>query len=173
MKGIRFFVPGIPAPGGSKRGFAIKKGGAYTGHVAIVDAGGERTKNWRASVVSAAWKAMEGPSKILLLGPIQLELLFQMPRPKSHFRSDGVTLRPSAPLHHVIRPDCGKLARSTTDACTGILWRDDAQIVVDHGEKAFSLQPGCWIVVKTVEISSVHDGPKSADASGSPKTTNL
>jgi len=148
MTEVRFFVAGIPAPGGSKKGFAIKKGGVYTGRVAIVDAGGERTKNWRQDVVAAAFQAMKAADLAPFIGPIELELFFKLQRPKSHFRSDGISLKPGAPSHHIIRPDCGKLARSTTDACTGILWRDDAQIVVDHGEKAFSDRPGCWVVVR-------------------------
>lgn len=156
MTEIRFFVPGLPAPGGSKSAFVPtnrKTGEPYRGKggriiVNVVDSGGERTKNWRQDVAAAAFQAMKQADLAPLTGPLELELLFQMPRPKSHFRSNGIQLKPGAPSHHIIRPDCGKLARSTTDACTGILWRDDAQIVVDHGEKAFSDRPGCWVIVK-------------------------
>ena len=148
MNEIRFFVPGIPAPGGSKRGFAIKKGGVYTGRVAIVDSGGQRTKDWRSSVVSAAWEAMKMADLQPLTGPIDLEFEFRMPRPKNHLRSNGIELKPGAPSHHIIRPDAGKLARSTQDALTGIVYRDDAQIVKEMHSKAFSSQPGCWIIVR-------------------------
>lgn len=153
---IRFFVPGLPAPGGSKSAFVPtnrKTGEPYRGKggriiVNVVDSGGQRTKDWRSSVVTAAWDAMKQADILPLTGAIELELLFQMPRPKSHFRSNGIQLKPGAPLHHVIRPDCGKLARSTTDAMTGICWRDDAQIVKDLSEKAFSDQPGCFVVIR-------------------------
>lgn len=148
MNEIRFFVSGIPAPGGSKRGFAIKKGGVYTGRVAIIDAGGERTKNWRQDVAAAAMNAMKQAELAPLTGAIEIELLFQMPRPKSHFRSDGISLRPGSPSHHVTRPDCGKLARSTEDAMTGKVYRDDAQIVKETHEKAFSPRTGCWVIVR-------------------------
>lgn len=114
MSEIRFFCAGHPAPGGSKTGFAIKKGGVYTGRVAIIDAGGQR----------------------------------QIKRPKSHYRSDGIQLKPSAPSCHVIRPDCLKLARSTEDAMTGKVYVDDAQIVKETIEKAYSDRPGCMIVVR-------------------------
>lgn len=145
---LRFFVRGLPAPGGSKTGFAIKKGGVYTGRVAIVDAGGVRTKEWRQEVSAAATEAMRLAGVVPLSGAIEVELLFHMPRPKSHFSSNGITLRPSAQTCHVIRPDCLKLARSTEDAMTGICYRDDAQIVKETLEKAYSDRPGCWIVIR-------------------------
>lgn len=199
MTEIRFFVPGLPAPGGSKSAFVPtnrKTGEPYRGKggriiVNVVDSGGERTKNWRSSVVSEAlgpflrrfrrsWTCLYGiPVSFAnsgneeqadlapLTGPLELELQFKMPRPKSHFRSDGIQLKPGAPSHHIIRPDCGKLARSTTDAMTGIVWRDDAQIVVDHGEKAFSDRPGCWVVVREAEFKPAVPPPTECPPSGS------
>lgn len=148
---IRFFVPGFPAPGGSKTGFAIKKGGIYTGRVAIIDAGGKRTKEWRQQVSAAAMEAMKQANSVPLTGAIEVELIFQMPRPKSHFASSGTALRPSAPLQHVTRPDCLKLARSTEDAMTGKCYADDAQIVKETISKAFGGQPGCWVTIRPVE----------------------
>lgn len=145
---IRFFCAGLASPGGSKTGFAIKKGGIYTGRVAIIDAGGKKTKEWRAAVVAEAYTAMRKIDSLPLTGAIELELIFHMPRPKSHFRSDGLTLRPGSPLQHVTRPDCLKLARSTEDALTGICYQDDAQIVKETIEKAFSDTPGAWIVIR-------------------------
>lgn len=162
MTEIRFFVPGLPAPGGSKQAFVPlnrKTGEPYRGKggriiVNVVDDAGKRNKAWKQEVAKAALIAMKLADLAPLTGALHLELLFQMPRPKFHFRSDGLSLRPNAPQHHITRPDCGKLARSTTDACTGIVWRDDGQIVVDHGEKAFSDQPGCWVIVKEAELET-------------------
>lgn len=148
MTEIRFFVPGCPAPGGSKTGFAIKKGGAYTGRVAIIDAGGQRTKEWRQAVSAAAMEAMRLAGVVPLTGAIEVELIFQMQRPKSHYRSSGIALRSSAPSCHITRPDCLKLARSTEDAMTGKCYADDAQIVREVIEKAFSDTPGCWITIR-------------------------
>lgn len=151
MTEIRFFVSGFPAPGGSKTGFAIKKGGIYTGRVAIIDAAGKRNKEWRQLVSAAAMEAMRLSGSVPLTGAIEVELLFQMPRPKSHFTSNGITLRPGAPLQHVTRPDCLKLARSTEDAMTGKCYADDAQIVREVIEKAFSDAPGCWITIREAQ----------------------
>lgn len=159
MTEIRFFVPGLPAPGGSKSAFVPtnrKTGEPYRGKggriiVNVVDSGGERTKNWRQNVVAAAFDAMKAADLAPLTGPIELELLFQMPRPKSHFRSDGFSLKPGAPQWHVIRPDCLKLARSTEDALSRICYADDSQIVRENIEKAFSSQSGCWIIIKELK----------------------
>lgn len=150
MTEIRFFCAGHPAPGGSKTGFAIKKGGVYTGRVAIIDAGGQRTKEWRQAVAAAAMIAMKQADSVPLTGAIEVELLFHIQRPKSHYRSNGIQLKPNAPLHHVTRPDCLKLARSTEDAMTSKCYEDDAQIVKETIEKAFGSPPGCFIVVRKI-----------------------
>ena len=57
MKNIRqpihdFFVEGIPRPGGSKKAFAIKKNGRYTGKTIVTDAG-KHTKKWREIITHA------------------------------------------------------------------------------------------------------------------------
>jgi Holliday junction resolvase RusA-like endonuclease len=41
-------------------------------------------------------------------------------------------LRASAPRYPTGRPDVLKLARACEDALTGVIWRDDAQIVVER-----------------------------------------
>lgn len=160
MSELRFFVPGIAAPGGSKRAFVplnphtkqpyrSKKTGRIV--VNVIDDAGQRNNDWRSAVVMAGWEAMKKADIPPLAGPIELELIFRMPRPKFHFRSDGTSLRPSAPQHHITKPDRLKLARSTEDALTGVAWRDDAQIVRGTIEKVYSDQPGAWIVVRDIE----------------------
>lgn len=150
MREIRFFIPGIPRPGGSKKVFGIKKGGIYTGRFVVTDAAGKGNRDWRASVGESAARSIGDEAK--LLGPIELELVFRMPRPKSHFKKDGVTPSSGFELLHTKMPDVGKLARSTTDACKGILWRDDSQIVKETHEKWYSDQPGCHLIAKEIEI---------------------
>lgn len=130
-----FYVKGIPAPGGSKSAFPIKKGGVFTGKIAMVDAGGHKNKAWRQAVKAEAVKAMMGKSR--LSGALRLHIRFFMPRPKSHFTSKGV-IKGSAPKYHLIRPDTTKLVRSTEDAMTGIVYEDDAQIVLQEIQKSYS-----------------------------------
>lgn len=155
MNELKFFVPGIPAPGGSKHAFGLKKGGVYTGRFVIVDAAGQKNKNWRASVGQAAADMVtaslaEDPrqSPFPIPGALELELIFQMPRPKSHFRSNGIELKPGSPSRHIIAPDVLKLTRATEDAMKGICYRDDSQIVKETLEKVYSDKPGAWIVIR-------------------------
>lgn len=162
MNEIRFFVGGIPQSGGSKTAFAIKKAGVYTGRSAMVEAGTkesrQRKRDWRAKVTLAAGVAANEANEANITGlenpfplrcPVYLELVFYMPRPKSHFRPKDGAVRPSAPQHHIVMPDAGKLARGTTDACKGILWRDDSQVIEELHKKAYTTgQPGCWITVR-------------------------
>jgi crossover junction endodeoxyribonuclease RusA len=152
---IRFFVPGLPAPGGSKSAFVptnrqtgepYRKNGRII--VNVVEAGGKKTREWRQAVAAAAFQAMKLADAVPLTGAIEMELLFQMKRPESHYRVDGISLRPSAPLQHVTRPDCLKLARSTEDSMTGICYADDSQIVKETIEKAFSDAPGAWVIIR-------------------------
>lgn len=156
MTEIRFFIPGRPAPGGSKNAFAIKKAGIYTGRVAVVDAGGKATKEWRQNVAAAAMVGMKIADCVPLTGAIEVELVFQMPRPKSHFRSgakwaSNAMLKPDAPTCHITRPDLLKLARSTEDSMSRICYLDDGQIVKESLEKEFSDISGCRVVIRDAQ----------------------
>jgi Holliday junction resolvase RusA-like endonuclease len=139
---ITFRVFGVPQPGGSKRGFVNPK----TGRVVIAE-DAKRNKSWRESVLQAA---LPFAPKEPLRGTIFLEVVFLMPRPKGHFRTGKLAhlLRESAPIHHVTKPDATKLLRSTEDALTGLLWKDDSQIAHQVVSKRYTTeQPGAAIKV--------------------------
>jgi Holliday junction resolvase RusA-like endonuclease len=142
---MQFFVPGIPAPGGSKRAFAIKKGGVYTGRTVVFDDAGKRNKDWRAVVAHAGRDAMAGREP--LRGALSVVMHFALPRPKKHYHTGkrAAELRDDAPHWHTGKPDALKLARSTEDALTGIAWADDAQTAVLTCSKYYSTNPGCHI----------------------------
>lgn len=147
MNPITFFVPGIPAPGGSKRAFIIKKGGVMTGRVAMVDAGGQRTKDWRQACVAVAHE--NRPAEPFRC-PLRVDFDFVMPRIKAHFhtsKSKAGLLREDAPIHHTSKPDRTKLTRSTEDALKGIIWADDSQIVAGETRKSYGANPGCTITI--------------------------
>lgn len=157
MEEIRFFVHGVPATAGSKRGMPIYRGkkGAkeFTGHVAVVDSSGQRGKEWRTDVKNAARKAYSGP---LLNGPLRLDLGFSFARPKNHYGSgrNARTLKNSAPDRHVVKPDVLKLARAVEDALTGIVWVDDSQITHEVLSKGYAVGPtgsGCVITITPKE----------------------
>ena len=72
-----------------------------------------------------------------------------MPRPKGHYRTgkNALILRKNAPEHPTTKPDATKLLRSTEDALTGILWKDDAQIWCQNVTKTYGECPGAQIQV--------------------------
>lgn len=122
---VQFFVPGIPKPGGSKRGIPFQRKGGGLG-VRVIDSGGQSTKDWRACVALAAHEAMG--DRPVHNGPCCVEVEFVMPRPKGHFRKNGDVFPKYADYRHRTKPDVTKLWRSTEDALTGVVWADDAAI---------------------------------------------
>ena len=80
---------------------------------------------WKAAVEAAAIAAMRAK----LAGPLLLHVDFYLPRPKSHLKKCG-TLKDSAPLRVMGKPDLDNLIKSTMDALTRSgIWQDDAQVV--------------------------------------------
>jgi Holliday junction resolvase RusA-like endonuclease len=138
---IQFTVHGQPQPAGSKRGFYNAK----ARRVIITD-DATRSRPWKALVSDAAVEAMIGtavlndkgyalPIGTLLEGPLMVTLVFYVPRPKGHYGARG--LKPSAPPYPTVKPDVLKLARAVEDALTGIVYRDDSQIVCEVLEKHY------------------------------------
>jgi Holliday junction resolvase RusA-like endonuclease len=137
---IEFTVLGEAAPAGSKRAFQNKKTGAL-----IVTDASKGSKPWQAEVRAAAAAHVNGGG--LLTGPLRVEFTFYKPRPSGHYgtgRNAG-TLKASAPPFPATRPDVLKLSRGVEDALTGVLWRDDAQIVSEQLEKRYGAPARCEI----------------------------
>ncbi len=130
---LSLFVPGIPAPQGSKK---------YVGNGISIESN-KRTKPWRDTVTAAAIDAMEGrgPSS----DKLTLLLDFRFPRLGSHLRKDG-TVKANAELFKASAPDSDKLIRCICDAlqAAGVV-RNDAQFVEIIARKTFSDRPGVKI----------------------------
>jgi Holliday junction resolvase RusA-like endonuclease len=140
-----FNVFGEPAPGGSKKGFFIKK----IKRVVMAPAS-SKTKPWMSLVSAAAREAFQGE---LLTEPISLKLTFRFVRPKNHYGSgkNANILKESAPQHKTTKPDLTKLIRSTEDALTGFVWRDDSQIVKQETTKIYiDKNPGVLVQIETL-----------------------
>lgn len=137
MSVVQFTVLGRPMPAGSKRAFAIRKGGVPTGRVAVVDANPAQ-KSWQQEVASAALEAVSATHE-LLVGPLSLSVVFVVARPKGHYGTgrNAAVIKPSAPAWPAQKPDVSKLVRAVEDALTGVVYRDDAQIVLQHATKQY------------------------------------
>ena len=146
---ISFFVPGIARPAGSKSAFLNKK----TGKIIVTHAN-PKTKVWMESV---KWFAMKAANRMILLDEaVRLELVFLYSRPKSHYgtgRNAGC-LKSSAPRHKTTMPDLDKVNRAIGDALTGIIFKDDSQIVKLESSKSYcgpKEKPGVYITINTLQ----------------------
>lgn len=125
---IEINVFGTPAPKGSNR--SMVRGG----RAVFVPGGSEvnrvKLKSWDASVRADALEKL-GP---LLSGPVfvgvplAVSITFRLARPSGHW-SKRHGLKPSAPSFPAVKPDADKLARSTLDSLSGLVFDDDARIV--------------------------------------------
>lgn len=128
MREIAFRVAGMPATKGSARAFV------RGGRAIVTNDAGQKAKCWAAKVTDAAFEAM-GDSP-LFVGPVQVAIDFYLPRPKSHYLRGKV--RVTAPRYVPTKPDGSKLLRCAEDALTGVVFRDDSQIVIWSGVKFYS-----------------------------------
>ena len=156
IKVADFFVPGLPRPGGSKRGFYI----ASLKRVVITDAN-KKVKTWKDTVSAFAADQFHG---VPLDGALRVDVLFTMPRPKGHWGSGkkSTLLRSSAPHFHTSKPDVLKLMRSTEDALTGIIWRDDSANVDLRLRKIYGERAGAQITVYRI-AESTHEPAIAAE----------
>ena len=87
-------------------------------------------------------------------GPLLLTLVFLFPRPKAHFRANGL-MREDAPLWHDKKPDIDNAAKAVMDALTTIgLWKDDKQVASVSMLKRYNMgaeRAGCAITVASLE----------------------
>jgi crossover junction endodeoxyribonuclease RusA len=134
MSTLNVFVPGSPAPQGSKR---------YVGRGILVESS-KAVKPWRADI-RAACIDVDGQPLVFFDGPVSVRLEFVMKRPISAPKRST----PAA----VKKPDIDKLARAVLDAIGSAgCWHDDSQVVrlslvkrlAEIGET-----PGCRIRIKT------------------------
>lgn len=142
---ISFFVPGKPEPAGSKRAFVIKG----TGRAIVTDANA-KSRPWKDAVLAAAIIARkEAGITEPMQGPLQLDLTFTLLRPKGHFGSgkNDRNVKASAPAYPTSKPDTTKLTRGVEDACTSVLWGDDAQIVFQTAHKNYGTEQGVQVTV--------------------------
>lgn len=116
---IQFTVYGLPVAQGSKK--VIGKN--------VIEMADARLRSWRQDVASTARAAMEGASPYI--EPVDVRLMFWLPRPQNHFGTgrNAEKLKASAPIAPAVHPDLDKLARAVLDALTGIVFRDDKQVV--------------------------------------------
>ncbi len=155
-----FWVYAHPAPGGSKRVFIYKPKRPCPWKcphceedigVAVADDAGAGNKRWKKAVRYAgliAWPTRP------IAAPLRVWFYFKLLRPLDHFVGGKRTnqLKIDAPEFPEVTPDATKLARSTEDALTGVIWVDDKHIVEGPFPfKHYGSREGVRIVVEQVQ----------------------
>lgn len=125
MRQISFTVFGKPQPQGSSRAFVI-------GGKAHITSANPNLHSFRQEVSKVALLTRQRSGFTdLVFGkhvPAKMIAKFFYQRPESI---------PKKRVCHVVKPDIDKTLRSITDAMTGIVYHDDAQIVAVEVEKHY------------------------------------
>ena len=142
MRKIEFFVPGAPVGKGRPR--AARRG---TGVVMFTP---EKTAGYEALVAAAASNAMRAEAGPLFTGPLEAVLEMRIPIPASWSKAHKAAALAGTELP-TSKPDIDNVAKAILDACNGVVFRDDAQVVVLIATKAFSEEPGVRVVIREVQ----------------------
>jgi Holliday junction resolvase RusA-like endonuclease len=119
---LAFTVYGVPIQKGSARAF-MPKGAKYP----VVTSDTRRgLKEWERSIRDAA----QTHAGVLLVDAVRVSVWFVLPRPVS---------LPKKVRYHTKKPDIDKLARAVLDALTGVLWKDDSQVVQLTAWKSYQI----------------------------------
>lgn len=132
---ISFTVHGTPQPQGSTRAF-LPKGWKRP----IITTDNARLKPWRQDLSLMASEAMQG--RDTFDGAVTVAARFIFAKPKSTKKS--VTAK-------ITKPDIDKLVRGALDGMTGIVFRDDSQVVSVSAQKEFGLPERAEISVSVAE----------------------
>jgi Holliday junction resolvase RusA-like endonuclease len=131
---ISYFIEGEPAPQGSKNGFV------KNGRVVMVESS-KKVKPWRVAVTEQTARYMSWETLNPLDTPVEIALVFYLPKPKSVKRQ-----WPS------VKPDLDKLIRSTFDGLTtGGLYLDDALVIAVSASKEYATdRMGCQVIASEI-----------------------
>jgi len=134
---IRLTVPVVPVAQPRQRHAVI------AGRVRNYTPADHPVNAYKAALILAAKQQGARP----LDGPLRVIVRFYLPRPKRLMRKKD----PSGPIPHTSRPDIDNLLKSTADALRGLVWHDDAQVVVTQAEKWYAAKGGSPCVEIIVE----------------------
>lgn len=138
MRRVAFTAYGVPVPKGSTKAFPYQD--ALGGLHARTTSDNPQLDRWEATVRLDCLRAI-GRDRRLFEGPVKLTAVFYFPRPKS--------VKPRLRPFPTVPPDCSKLVRAAEDPLTGILWKDDSQVVrIDAAKLYTNDQPRAEISVE-------------------------
>ena len=128
---ITFFVPGNPQA--LKRHRSTKRGIMY-----------DPSKNDKADFLAMC---MANRPEEPLTCALEVDIIFNMARPKKHYRTNGQVKDRYKEARHTIKPDRDNLVKFVHDALEGVFWKNDSQIDAGTTVKRYSEKPGVSITI--------------------------
>lgn len=138
MSEISFTLPGHPQGKGRARAF---RRGDFVGHYTP-----QKTRSYEGMLRDAAAKAMDG--RLPFDGPVELTLTATFDVPASWSkkkRADALAnlIRPGK------KPDLDNIEKAISDACNGVIFKDDALIVAKVSAKVYGAAPQVVVTVRS------------------------
>lgn len=131
MNGISFFVHGLPQR--HRRRAVLRRG-------TIASYQDKASADWKQTVLL---QALPHKPPVPSEAPLSVALDFYLVRPKS---------LPKRVRAHTRKPDAENLLKNSLDALTGVVWRDDAQIIRLVVTKQYGDVPGLRVAVEEVDL---------------------
>ena len=152
---IEFFIAGTPRSAGSKSGFLNPKTKKY-----IFAPAGKYQKSWQESI---RWAAIEAGynGTMIIEGAVELSIEYVYRRPKGHYKSNGELNKKGRDTpYKTSKPDLDKLNRAVADALSGLIWRDDSQVVrMKEVGKSYGKQgqpEGAYVIITELPKENNH-----------------
>lgn len=148
---MKFVVYGVPVPKGSARGFVVPGKNGGKPRAVVVQDNKKPLAHWQTQIANEARVAAatrtrnEAAFKETLPaldfdGPMRILCQFRFNKPKSATRKLPT-----------VKPDIDKLVRAVLDALTGVIWRDDSQVIELSANKYYLTIAGSEFVEIEVE----------------------
>ncbi len=150
MKGQSFVIKGHPVPQPRPRVTTLKLGDVTRGQAYVPKK--HAIHEWRNTC--AAEFTQHGH---VYEGPLDVTLVFHLPRPKSHYGTgrNEHRVKDSAPTHPTVGKyvgDVDNLAKAVLDAAQGILFDDDKQVCSLHVLKQWAPKGAAGVYVQVREV---------------------
>lgn len=134
---IAFEIPGPPVGKGRPR--ASRTGNSVRMFTP------EKTASYESMVKLAAHRAMAGAAPMAFPVALSLVVMHAIPKSWSKRKQDAALAGTERPT---TKPDADNVAKAIADACNGVVWVDDAQVVELHVSKRYSSAPGVMVEVR-------------------------
>ena len=140
---IRFTIPGPAVPQGRPR--LTTRGG----HPHAYDPA--KSREYKRLVQTVAKAAMREHGAVMLEGPVMLSVQEFRAIPQSWSRKKREAALEGS-IFPTTKPDTSNVVKGIEDAMNGIVWHDDAQVVITRTLKIYDEIPRVEVEVKEVEL---------------------